>query len=401
MTPGATVHDAAWPQARLLAHGSLAPRQARSVPLAEAAGTTLAEDLVALTALPPFATATMDGWAVSGPPPWHVVGQVLAGAPSMALSSGQAVEIATGSQVPDGADAVLRREHGRSASACVEPLDAEGWAGEPLLGRDIRPRGEEAERGSVLLNAGTVITPPVLGLAAASGHDRLLVHPSPTVDVLVLGDELLDRGLPDAGLVRDALGPQIPGWVRSAGGTLSSLTSVPDRLDATVSALRACTADLVITTGGTARGPVDQVHPALDAAGATLVVDRVAVRPGHPMLLAHLGDQRFLVGLPGNPLAAAVGFASLVGPALLGARGLPLPRPGHARLLDALLAPPDAHRLVPVLVSEDGPVRTLTVLAHHGPAMLRGLAQADALAVAPPGGAQAGTVVEMLGLPWA
>jgi len=396
MVSRTVIGDAPWPTARQLAHELARPRTRVSVALADAAGTTLAEDLPAVTALPAFDTATMDGWAVAGAPPWQLVGEVLAGAGDRDLAAGRAVAIATGARVPRGTDAVLRSEHGVVDRQTVTPTaDAD-----LRPGRDIRPTGEEAQPGEVLLVAGTSVTPPVLGLAAAAGHDQLTVFPRPTVDVLVLGDELLDRGPATAGRVRDALGPQIPGWVDAAGGVLQTIVRVPDQLAATVTALQSTRADLVITTGGTARGPVDQVHPALRELQAALVVDRVAVRPGHPMLLADLGDGRLLVGLPGNPLAAAVGFSSLATPALWGARGLadvPLPR---GRLLAALLAPPDAHRLVPVRVEHVGVETTAIPLPHHGPAMLRGLTQADALAVAPPGGADAGATVELVLLPW-
>jgi molybdopterin molybdotransferase len=388
--------NAAWPHARDLAYGSARPRASASLPLVDALGTTLAADVTALTALPAFDTATMDGWGVSGDPPWRIVGEVLAGGSPGSLAPGEAVVIATGARLPVGAQAVVRREHASSDGTVVVPGPPAAW--DP--GRDVRRRGEEADEGDVLLTAGSAVTPPVLGLAAAAGHDRLTVYPRPTVDVLVLGDELLVHGPASHGKVRDALGPQIPGWVDAAGGVLTSVVRVADRLEATVDALRASRADLVVTTGGTARGPVDQVHPALSAVGARLLVDQVAVRPGHPMLLAALGDGRLLVGLPGNPLAAAVGFSSLATPALRGARGLPDEVLTVGRLTASLLAPPDAHRLVPVRVGRDGTTVTLSPLPHHGPAMLRGLTQADALAVAPPGGAREGDDVELVALPW-
>ena len=396
MVSRTVIANAPWPTARQLAHELARPRARVSLPLADAAGTTLALDLAAVTALPAFDTATMDGWAIAGAPPWRLAGQLLAGGTSLDLAPGQAVSIATGARVPRGTDAVLRSEHGVFDGTTVTPTSM----AELPHGRDIRLQGEEARPGEVLLAAGTPVTPPVLGLAAAAGHDLLTVFPRPTVDVLVLGDELLTHGPATDGRVRDALGPQIPGWVAAAGGALRSIVAVPDQLAATVLALRSTAADLVITTGGTARGPVDQVHPALRELNASLVVDQVAVRPGHPMLLADLGDGRLLVGLPGNPLAAAVGFSSLAAPALAGARGLADVPLSRGRLLAALLAPPDAHRLVPVRVEQAGVETTLTPLPHHGPAMLRGLTSADALAVAPPGGAPAGAVVEIVVLPW-
>jgi molybdopterin molybdotransferase len=221
------------------------------------------------------------------------------------------------------------------------------------------------------------------------------------VDVLVLGDELLPAGLPRDGGVRDALGPQAPGWVRSAGSLLGVVSRLPDESTPTADALASCQGNLVLTTGGTARGPVDQLHPALERLSATIVLDQVAVRPGHPMVLAVLPEGRVVVGLPGNPLAAAVAFISLAVPALLGARGLPLPAMLRATTQQALTAPPTAHRLVPSVVTVVDGALVLTSVHHHGPAMLRGLAIATHLAVVPPSGVSEGDTVEVLGLPWA
>lgn len=389
--PPAPLVEAPWPLARAAAHAAGVPAPPVPVALAGATGATLAEDLPAAHALPPFDTATMDGWAVAGHAPWRLVGEVLAGGSFRALVPGEAVVIATGAQPPAGSHAVLRREDG-----VVGPDGLRAATGELAPGRDVRPAGEEARPGDVLLPAGTVVTPPVVGLAAAAGHDVLLVHAVPTVRVLVLGDELLDAGLPRDGRVRDALGPQAPGWVAAAGGRLLGVDRVPDTEEATVAALRASGASVVVTTGGTARGPVDQLHRALERLGGRLVVDRVAVRPGHPMLLCRLPEGPLVVGLPGNPLAAAVAFASLALPALIGCRGLPLPQLGSAALASPVGAPQAAHRLVPARL--EGP--DVVPLPHHGPAMLRGLALAEVLAVVPPGGAEAGQLVELLPLPW-
>jgi molybdopterin molybdotransferase len=383
--------EAPWPVARAAAHAAGEPGEPVRLPLGLATGSTLAADLPAVAALPPFDTATMDGWAVAGHAPWRVVGEVLAGGRFRALVPGEAVVIATGAQPPAGAHAVLRHEDGVTV-----PDGLRAAAGDLAEGRDVRPAGEEARPGDVLLPRGTVVTPPVVGLAAAAGHDELLVHGVPTVQVLVLGDELLEAGLPRDGRVRDALGPQAPGWVAAAGGRLLGVDRVADQEEATVEALAGATAGVVVTTGGTARGPVDQLHAALARLGGRLVVDRVAVRPGHPMLLCSLPDGRLVVGLPGNPLAAAVAFASLALPALQGCRALPLPDLASSVMASAVGAPDAAHRLVPARREAD----RVVPLPHHGPAMLRGLALADVLAVVPPGGLAAGGRVDLLPLPW-
>ncbi|MEV4612358.1 molybdopterin molybdotransferase MoeA [Kitasatospora sp. NPDC049258] len=364
------------------------PLAVRVVELAAALGHTLAEPLAALTDLPAFDTSAMDGWAVAGPGPWREAGRVLAGQPAEPLADGAAVVIATGAQLPPGATGVLRREHGR-----VERGLLRGPALVP--GQDVRPRGQECRRGEELLPAGRVVTPAVLGLAAAAGHDRLPVHRRPTVELLVLGDELLDAGLPRPGLVRDALGPLLPPWLAAAGAELIARRHVRDDFGLLRDAVLRSPADLVVTTGGTAAGPVDFLHPALAAAGARLLVDGVAVRPGHPMLLAELPGGRHLVGLPGNPLAAVAGAVTLALPLLAALSGRPAPAHRIEPVAAALPGHPSDTRLLPVVRTERG----VAPLAFDGPAMLRGLALAEALAVVPPGGLPAGDRVELLEVP--
>ncbi|MFC9328373.1 molybdopterin molybdotransferase MoeA [Kitasatospora sp. NPDC057015] len=383
-----------WERAREAARrAGRRPAEPLRVDLADALDRTLAEPLTALTDLPAFDTSAMDGWAVAGPGPWRPAGRLLAGEPAGAgpLPDGAAVEIATGAQLPPGATAVLRREHGRPDGALLHDRTPGGLA----PGQDVRPRGQECHRGDRLLPAGTRVGPSVLGLAAACGHDRLAVHRRPTVDLLVLGDELQESGLPRPGMVRDALGPLLQPWLCAAGAEVLGRRSVRDDFDLLRDAVRHSPADVLVTTGGTAAGPVDFLHRALGAAGARLLVDGVAVRPGHPMLLAELPDGRHLVGLPGNPLAAVAGTVTLALPLLHALAGRAAAGPCVAPAAEALAGHPQDTRLVPVRRT----VRGVVGLAFDGPAMLRGLALAEALAVVPPGGVPAGAPVELLPVP--
>ena len=389
---GETLREPDWPTARMKAYSSGRVGPPREVPLARASGCVLAADLLARNDLPAFDSSSMDGWAVAGDAPWRVTRSVLAGDRPEPLVVGEAAEIATGAQLPAGTKGVLRREWGRVKDGMLSPLDAAVAVAE----KDIRRRAEEARAGELLLPAGTVVTPVTLGLAAAAGHDLLVVYPQPTVDVFIMGDELLMEGTSGDGRLRDALAPQAAGWLASVGASARSIRQVPDDHSATVEAIRSSEADLVMTTGGTARGPVDQLHPALKTLGAALVVDQVAVRPGHPMVLARLPDGRPVIGLPGNPLAAAVAFVSLAWPLIDASRGVPLGTLEVATLAGDISAPPHSHRLLPS--RRHG--LTVTPVRHHGPAMLSGLADANVLAVAPPGGAQDGETVSVLPLPW-
>lgn len=386
-----------WPQARTTAErvARSTPRRAPvSVPLDAALGLVLAAPLTALTDLPSFDTSAMDGWAVAGPGPWDLREErVLAGhAKPEPLTDGEAVRIATGARIPQDATAVLRSEHGR--------LDDKGRLHairEAGHGQDIRPRGQECRSGDQLLPAGALVTPAVLGLAAAAGYDTLTTVPRPRAEVLVLGDELLTEGLPQDGLIRDALGPMLPPWLRALGAEVLAVRRLGDDAEALHKAITRSDADLIVTTGGTAAGPVDHVHPTLSRIGAQLLVDGVRVRPGHPMLLARTKENQHLVGLPGNPLAAVSGLLTLAEPLLRILAGRAAREPYTLPLRDAVHGHPYDTRLIPVVVRADRAVP----LHYNGPAMLRGIAAADALAVVPPGGARPGQELELLDLPWA
>jgi molybdopterin molybdotransferase len=189
----------------------------------------------------------------------------------------------------------------------------------------------------------------------------------------------------------------LPPWLRALGAEVGSVRRIGDDAKAVHRAVTTSAADLIVTTGGTAAGPVDHVHPTLRRIGAELLVDGVEVRPGHPMLLARLKDDQHLVGLPGNPLAAVSGLLTLAEPLLRTLAARPAPEVYTLPLRDAVHGHPSDTRLVPVVLRGEGAVP----LHYNGPAMLRGIAAADALAVVPPGGAGPGQEAELLDLPWA
>ncbi|WP_237404826.1 molybdopterin molybdotransferase MoeA [Actinacidiphila reveromycinica] len=300
--------DTGWSGARHIALTAARRLDAVRVPLgAEALGAALAQGLAALTDLPPFDSSAMDGWALAGPGPWRLTGQVLAGQePGARLADRHAVRVATGAELPAGATAVLRNEHG-----AVELRPDGEWLRvaaphpAPRPGQEVRRRGQECRAGEALLPAGVTVTPAVLGLAAASGYDDLAVVARPRVELLVLGDELLAEGQPGGGRVRDALGPMLPPWLRALGADVVAVRTLPDDAEALRAAISDAVAtggaDLVVTTGGTASGPRDHVHGALARLGARLRVDGVTVRPGHPMLLAEFPCGPYGTPCPEDP----------------------------------------------------------------------------------------------------
>ncbi len=239
--------------------------------------------------------------------------------------------------------------------------------------------------GEVLLQAGLVVQPAVVGLAATLGLDRLTVIPRPVVASLVTGDELVHRGPSGPGRVRDAIGPMLPGLISRAGAVASPVLHLPDSRTELITALTETQADLILVSGSSASGPADHLRGALAELGAELIIDGVACRPGHPQALARLEDGRLVLGLPGNPLAALTAFLTLGVAALHRLRGLPLPTLPIAPVPGGLACHPHSTRLVPVRVGPQGVVP----VGHGGSAMLRGAAGADALAVVDPGPAEA------------
>jgi molybdopterin molybdotransferase len=381
-----TLLEANWDLARIAARASVSRLPSEVVSLADGIDRTLAKDLLALVDLPSYETSAMDGYAVSGDGPWKIVGIVKAGSPMTDfLESGTAVRIATGAVIPSGTFGVVRWE---LAEVTDETLNAV-----VNQGGEIRPAGLECRKDQVISESGTVLTPAWIGLLASAGWDTLEVTRRPRVEIILLGDEIQLSGIPENGLVRDALGPQLPGWLTRMGADVVAISYVADELQHVVDAitLARTRTDLIVTTGGTADGPRDYLHSALEIVGAKLIVDRVKVRPGHPMLLANF-DSVSLIGLPGNPQSAIVGLMSLGQP-----------------LIDALLGRPTRDLENVITGKEIGAREDFTRLVlgninsgvfhegdHLGSAMLRGLAHATGFAVAHDGVGAAGSQVEWL-----
>lgn len=398
-----TLIEPHWTDAHRAAHNIAQPVSTVTISVAHATGEALAHPIRSHTNLPRDNTSAMDGWAVAHPQgPWRIIDQpALAGHVSQVeLGAGEAVLIATGGVVPSGTFGVVRREFARvvdrDGAQWVEALDAR----EPFDQSHVRPAGAEAQLGETLVDAGVRLSPAHVGLAAMAGVDTVVVRRPVSVDILILGDEVIHFGVPGVGEVRDAFAPQFPAYARALGLQVGNVRCVPDTLEATVAAISGSEADVVITTGGTAAGPRDHVHTALAQVGAELVVDSIAMRPGHPNLLARRGEQ-FIVGLPGNPLSASLGgMLTLVRPLVCGLLGLPLPVLGEVVALADVHAPACDTRLVPCSLAWVDARRVGREMQWLGSGMMRGLAGADGVMVVPPGGVKAGSVVPLLDFPW-
>jgi molybdopterin molybdotransferase len=391
------MRDPDWDTARAMAHRAGVELAARlpgpdTVPLAQACGRVLAAPLRSLHTLPHYASSAMDGWAVAGTGPWaleHGTGP---------LAGGTARPIVTGGLVPQGTTAVLRRERARASGTGVLEADAQ-----PAPGTDIRPAGQEAARGELLLEAGERLAPGAIAVAAVAGHDHLAVAPPVPVHLVYTGDEVVTSGIPRPGHVRDSFGPVLPACVTGLGGTPASTLRIGDERAATLEAIdgqAARAAQIVVTTGGTGGSAADHLRPAARELGATALVDSIAMRPGHPVFLARFPDGRLLLALPGNPLAALMAVATVLGPVLRGATGRPPERTSLAVAGTDIPALRGGHRLLPARWEDRETHRVLVPAEHTGSAMMRGLAAADVVLVVPPGGHRAGGSAAYLPLPW-
>ncbi|WP_017608963.1 molybdopterin molybdotransferase MoeA [Nocardiopsis xinjiangensis] len=423
-------HDGhlSWEHARRRARelGECLPAPVRELPLDRAIGGVLARDVRALAGLPAFDASAMDGYAVAGPGPWRLVGRRLAGSsgPSVALRSGETVEIATGARIPKGAESVLPYEQAR-----LEDTPGSGVTrvrGEVEHGRHVRWSGEETAPGETVLTRGHRVGPASLGIAASLGHETLPVF-APAVAIVVTGDEITRSGLPGDGRVRDAIGPILPGIADWAGAQVGPVRYLGDDRAALAKVMTEGDTDVVVVCGSSSKGPADHVRSILAEAGAETVVDGVQCRPGHPQLLARLtkagaggsvgsngpggpgghhgsGDpmntearggpetsgegkeagDTIVVGLPGNPGAAMVAALTLFTPLVSALAGRPDPArvDGRVPASGQIASHPRDTRLVAVRLDERG--RAVPV-GHDRPGSLRGAALADAYAVVPPG----------------
>jgi molybdopterin molybdotransferase len=286
------------------------PLTTELVPLAQARGRTLAQDVAALRTQPPFPASAMDGYAVraadiaSVPARLKVIGESAAGRRfTGAVAAGQAVRIFTGAPVPDGADTILIQENTRAEHGVVVALESE------TQGRYVRRAGLDFSTGDVLLKKGRRLGPPELALAAAMNHPALPVTRRPRVALLATGDELVQPGEdigPDQIVASNTFA--VRAYAENAGAEVIDLGIAGDRfadIEAAIRQARDGGADVLVTLGGASVGDHDLVQTALAREGMELGFWRIAMRPGKPLMHGRIGDMRIL-GLPGNPVSAIV-----------------------------------------------------------------------------------------------
>ncbi|HEX6990194.1 MAG TPA: gephyrin-like molybdotransferase Glp [Bacillota bacterium] len=373
-----------------------APRaQPEHLWLDDALGRFLAADMTSAEDIPGFDRSTVDGYAVragdtagaAGDRPVRLAwaGRVDMGRrPDAVLKPGQAISVATGAMLPEGADAVVMVEDTLPA--------APGALGEPGAvtvlktvepGENVLPRGSDLRAGEVVLPAGTRLGPAQLGALAAAGIVEVPVHPVPSVAVLSTGDELVPpQRTPAPGAVRDANTYALAAAVRRDGGRVVRLGRAGDDGERLAAILKAAVeqVDIVLVSGGSSVGVHDLTVDAVQAAGGRVIVHGIAVKPGKPTLVASRGEC-LIFGLPGNPVSALVVYDLLVRPALLARMGAA--EPPRLRVEQAVLAggvrrPASREEAVRVRLTHRGQ-RLLPVAERVAgtSGMLQSLARAD------------------------
>lgn len=306
------------------------PVEPERVALEQAAGRGLAEAARAGIDLPPFPSSAMDGFAVrAGDTPGELrVAEVsvAAGRPAgRSVGSGEAAAIATGGVVPEGADAVVPIEQVVQSDNTIQIATAI----EP--GTHVRPRGGDARRGDVVVDAGRLLGPAQLGALAAAGVADVLCAARPRAAVIATGSELRRPGEPlEPGQIYEANGVMLAAQLESAGAVVVSVQSVADEYEAHRRVLEsALQCDLVVSSGGVSVGPHDLVRTVAVELGVEEVFWRVAVKPGKPVWFG-VRERTLVLALPGNPVSSLVGFELFVRPALLALQGIPQPAPDYA-----------------------------------------------------------------------
>lgn len=284
-----------WAQARHVAATCASALASTAARLDEAAGCRLAADLTTLQDEPRVDSARWSGIAVRGEGPWRIT-------TDPTLSPGTGILLAGGDPLPGHCDAVLESQFadvregasGRHAIAIDRLTGLPDERTRPALGDGIVRQAAVSASGDLLAPAGTAVTPALLAVAAARGHDTVRIVRPPVVGTLVLGASLLDRGLPRHGRPRDALGHAVPAFVGALGARGNPAVRAPDAADLLAREIADAQVDVLITTGSTAPGPRNHLRTVLRDLGARWLVDGVGVSPGASMLLARLADGRFL-----------------------------------------------------------------------------------------------------------
>jgi molybdopterin molybdotransferase len=377
------------------------PLGTEEVSIGEGFGRVLGRDARAIVDLPPFPSSAMDGFAIRAadtPGRLPVVARVAAGAPAArVLQAGEAMAIATGGVVPEGADSVIPIEYVVEDDNNIEIPEA------VVQGDNVRPRGGDVAAGEVVVPRGARLGAAQVGALAAAGLDRVACSLRPRVAVLATGTELRGPGETlGPGEIYEANGVLVAAALAPAGADIEALPAVADDESAHRAALeRGLEADVLVTSGGVSVGPHDLVRSILRELGVEEVFWGVAVKPGKPLAFGVRG-KTLVFGLPGNPVSSLVGCELFVRPALLALQGALAPGPvfREGRLVSTVRRNAQRDELVRARSrASDNGVLLEPVTGQESHMIVR-TAAADALVFAPRGDGElaAGETVRYLPL---
>lgn len=375
------------------------------VALASAAGSLLAEPIVALADLPPFDCAEEPGYAVRGIGPWTVRDANSAGA---GLRDGEAVAVLPSNTLPPGSDAVLGlNESILEQGARYNHL----LVGNPRTGRQdyrpglvhhghgIRPAGSSARADDLLITAGSTITAGTIALAAAAGVDDLTIVPPPTMATVLRSQGLLASGPPRRGRDRNIMALLAPSWAMSAGARCLPEVESPDEIGALTDAIDAAGGDIVLVTASGIPNTLDVANGALSRLNAEVLIDELACQPGGRITLAELKDGRRVLCLPADPISAIVGLAVILNPSLAALAGKPALGHPETAMLRFGVSDPEIERAIPVIVEHGELANLADPQPWAGPHGLAPLGTADGIAFIDPGRGMAQESVPVMRIP--
>ena len=361
------------------------------VPLGQALGRVLAEDVVSRVNNPPLDNSAMDGYALiaqdiqsatpENPVKLEVVEEIAAGYTAKGtLKPGQTMRIMTGAPIPPGADAVLMQEDTQkdgNSILCLDRADVE---------ENIRRAGEDVKIGEGVLKKGTTLSPAHIGMMAVVGRSQIAVSQRPTVSILSTGDEILELDeTPQGPQIFNSNGHMLAAQIKSAGGIPLYLGIAKDTEKDLMEKFEwALKADIVVSSGGVSVGDYDLVKSSLQKMGQDMLFWKVAMKPGKPLAFGRIGKIP-IFGLPGNPVSSFVSFEQFVRPSLrkvLGCSDLSH-KTVQAKLTRTIHKKPGRLHFLSSIVSWTDGEYTVTPAGEQGSGILKSAANANSLLIFP------------------
>lgn len=351
-------------------------RRTKHLPLLEAVGFHLAEEIIAPLSLPPFDNSAMDGYAVCGyAVTYHIKGEVAAGeTASFTLNEGEAMRIFTGGRVPANTTAVIMQEKTTVNGKLLNVSD------EVVKGKNIRRKGEELAQGDRVFEVGQKITSAAVGTISSLGLAQVMVYDKPRISIITTGNELVEAGTPlQEGQIYESNGATLRASLSQYGFDAQPQLKIKDDFDAIKWGVGGAlqSSDVILLSGGISVGDYDFVKKALEENGVRELFYKVAQKPGKPLYFGRKGEV-FVFALPGNPASALTGFYIYVLPLLQKLQGS-----HHAGLLKLKL--PLAHEYImksdrPTFFKANIADGKLSLMHGQGSNMLHSLALGNALA---------------------